>query len=347
MKESVTIFFFANNNHLSNVKTLQSIYRQDCDNLNLIVCNDCTYGFQNERLLNNFEAGRPANIQYVYFHENSHPMGEFASQTQFWDRINSEYYLTVHSGEVFTAPDALRSCVNTLRWDKSLAAAVAGVEQWDTRFKKRLSVDKITDDEHHTVLSGADMANLHLDCIRDCMVLYRLPELRSMMLHIGEDVCQISSEIIPYFLENGSRIAIRHIAMCRYSEDSIQDVQIPAPAKLGSDSLRNIEKMLQESAGRQQGGTEPLFNSSVASSPKRKKNIHLILYKLCTLARIKSLALIALLLYIAAALFLSLDSMQTFGLLFMVLACLATVCVMVMVGLNLHYKRNPQRLVAN
>lgn len=346
MKESVTIFFFANNNHLSNVRTLQSIYRQNCDHINLIVCNDCTYGFQSERLLNNFEAGRPANVEYVHFHENPYPMGEFASQRQFWDRIDSEYYLVIHSGEQLAAPDALRACVDTLRLDKSLAAAVMDLEEWDAGFKHRLAVTQCIETAGNSgILSGEDRQRLHPEQIRDCMVVYYLPVLRRLALVFNEDACQISGEVIPYLLEKGHRIVRKSGALCRYSEDSVQDVQVPEPTRLGSEALHNIQMILQDSEWKEQQ-SEILFHSSAAASKTPKRNYHLLAYKLCTFTRIKNLALITLLLYIAAALFL-LTGAPFVGPIFMMAAGVATVCVGSMLVLNLYYKRNPQRLVAN
>ncbi len=349
MKESVTIFFFVNNNHLSNVKTLQSIYQQDYPHINLVVCNDCTYGFQGERLLNNFEAGRGSNIEYLYFQENPWPMGECASQTQLWDRIGSEYYFVIHSGDQLTAPDALHRCINTLRLDRSVAAAVAGVELWDDDYKKLLSTAVITKDpEAQGVFSAADRSQLRLHKIRDCMTVYRLSALKKLTLAEDDRSRFLSKQAIPAFLERGSRITVLQMALCAYSESSVQDMPVAEPTALGRDTLRNITQLLEQ---RQQTAArgDQLFQANVGPAKAPKRNIHTMLYKLSTVKKLAMYAGGAVLLAIAAALFLGLEQAAFFwlGMGFLTLAACAAGVTVLMFALNLYYKKNPQRLVNN
>ena len=67
MRPSTVVILLAGSDHLKNVKTLQSIFKQDYENIRLVVCNDHTYGFENQRLLNNFRHERPENIRQIYF----------------------------------------------------------------------------------------------------------------------------------------------------------------------------------------------------------------------------------------------------------------------------------------
>ena len=345
MKESVTVFFFANNNHLSNVKTLQSIYTQNYPHINLVVCNDCTYGFQGERLLNNFEAGRGSNIEYLYFQENPWPMGECASQTQLWDRIHSDYYFVIHSGDQLIAPDSLRQCINTLRLDRSLAAAVAGLELWDDEFKKCLSTTRLTKDpEAQGVFSAADSNQLRLHRLRDCMAVYRLSVLKKLELSESDRSRFLSKQAMPQLLERGHRITVLQSVLCCYSEKSVRDEQIPEPTKLGRDTLQNIETLLKQ---RQQKSPDALFEAEVPAAKAPKKNRHTMLYKLSTFKKIGMYAGGAVLLAIAAALFLLLEQRVFFfvGLFFLALAVCAAGLAAVMLLLNLYYKNKPEKLV--
>lgn len=345
MKESLTVFFFVNNNHLSNVRTLQSIYRQDYPHINLVVCNDCTYGFQGERLLNNFEAGRGANIEYLYFQENPWPMGECASQLQLWDRIHSDYYYVIHSGDQLAEPDALRRGVNALRLDRSLAASVAVVELWDEDFKKLLSGTTLTKDpEAQGVFSAADKNQLQLHRLRDCMTVYRLEALKKLTFEEDDRSRFLSKQAMPQLLEMGRRIMVQSYTLCTYSQGSVQDQPIAEPSKLGRDTLNNITKLLQE---REQVGENALFQAEVPPVKPPKRNVHKLLYKLSTLKKIAIYAGGAVLLSIAAALFLLLEQPVFFaiGLGFLALAACAAGLALLMFGLNLYYKKNPQRLV--
>lgn len=344
MKESITVFFFANNNHLSNVKTLQSIYMQDYSHINLVVCNDCTYGFQSERLLNNFEAGRGSNIEYLYFQENPWPMGECASQTQLWDRINSDYYFVIHSGDQLAAPDALRHCINALRLDRSLAAAVAGVELWDDDFKKCLSTTRLTrDPEAYGIFSTADRNQLQLHRLRDCMAVYRLSTLKQLELQEADRSRFLSKQAMPLLLERGDRITVLQSVLCCYNEKSVQDEPIPEPTKLGRDTLKNIEALLKQQAQ----NPNVLFQSNVPAPKGPKKNRHTMLYKLSTFKKIGVYAGGSVMLAIAAALFLLLEQTVFFilGLGFLVLSAGAAALTVLMLCLNLYYKKNPQKLV--
>lgn len=344
MKEAVTIFFFANNNHLSNVRTLQSIYRQDYPHINLVVCNDCTYGFQSERLLNNFEAGRGANIEYIYYQENPIPMGECGSQLQLWDRIDTEYYFVIHSGDLLSSPDALRLSINSLRLDRSLAAVVNGLNLKDEAFNKVLSTTTITrNPQAQGIYSAADKNELRAHRVRDCMAVYRLKMLKKLPRETLEDNRYLGKQALPALLEEGHRIAVRTTALCCYSESSIQDVVIPEPTKLGRDTLRNIRDMLQEQAEKPE---DMLFQSQVPQPPAPRRNRHRVLYKLSSLKKILRYAGVAVLLAIAAGLFLQLEAPLAFlGWGFLALAACAGAFAVAMLVCNLYYKKNPQRLV--
>lgn len=350
MKEAVTIFFFANNNHLSNVKTLQSIFRQDYPRINLIVCNDCTYGFQSERLLNNFEAGRGENIQYLYFQENPWKMGECGSQMPFWDRIDSEYYYVLHSGDQFCAPDALRMAVNTLRLDKSLAAVVTGVELWDDDFKKCQSTTTITKNpEAQGVFSASDQTQLRVHRIRDCMTIYRLGALKALTLSEQDRTRHLGKQALPALLEKGLRITVMQTSLCRYCKADIHDQPQAEPAKLGSDTLNNIRQLLEQREEQEKNRENLLFHDNAPEKKPPRRNPHLLLFKLSTVVKICGYAAVALLLSIAGALFMLLEQkvLNLLGMGFLALAAFSAVWTVAMLACNLYYKRNPQRLVSN
>lgn len=344
MKESITVFFFVNNNHLSNVRTLQSIYKQDYPRINLVVCNDCTYGFQSERLLNNFEAGRGSNIQYIYFLENPWTMGECASQFQLWDRIHSEYYFVIHSGDQFVDPNALQRSINTLRLDQSLAAAVAPLELWSDEHKKLISTTTITKDpESQGVFGKTDVSLLRLHRVRDCMTVYRLEALKKLDLPEQDPSRFLGRLALPALLEKGHRITVQTLALCSYCEADIQDQPVAEPTGLGRDTLRNIEQLLQKQSSAQ----DRLFDSKAPKAKVPGKNIHTMLYKLSTLKKIGVFAGGTVLLAIAAALFLGLEKMifSIIGLAFLALSVCTGLGTLALLFCNLYYKKNPQRLV--
>lgn len=349
MKESVVIFFFAGNNHISNVETLQSIYTQDYDSINLIICNDSVYGFESERLLANFEERKSEHIQQVYFLENLYPMGELDCQRQFWDRMDDAYYYVIHAGEKFTSPTVLRTCVEELKKEPSADAILAGAELWSDDFDKLLQVKQAVKPElQGAILSGTDAKWVCRSEIRDCMVLYRVPALRIIRLQLDQHQTHVGQHLIMRLLRSGGSVMAKSMIMCKYSEKSTSSTEIPVPTEYGSEILRNIENLLQESEQTPIPNEKPLFSSGTqVKKPARKRNLHHILHKLSTFAKIRSYAVFALLMFIAAALFLHLDTELCgfLGVVFMIGAILASLLTVGMLACNLFYKRYPQRLV--
>ncbi len=346
MKNSVVVFFFANNNHISNVKTLQSIYRQDYENINLIICNDSTYGFENERLLNNFEEYKGNNVHQIYFHENPYPLGEYRSLLQFLNRIDGEFIITMHSGECFITSTALRKCITNLLYDVSLDAILVDAEQWTSDLTQPMSVDSaIEAASNHIMLDNTQ--SITYEKIRDCMVIYRLSVLRNNQFMIDNHYTHISQCIIQQLIKEGKRVVYMPMKLCKYSNDSVQDRTAEIPAEFGNVTLKNIERLLQKSEKEERKQENILFQSAIEEPPQPKKNLNLILYNLSSFVRIKSYAIIALLLFIAAGMFLNMDSMMMalIGRVFMILAFGSSVWMACMIGCNLYYKKNPQRLV--
>lgn len=345
MKEqSVVVFFFTNNNHISNVKTLQSIYKQDYSNINLIICNDCTYGFENERLLNNFQAQKGDNIRQIYFHENPYPIGEYQSILQFLHKIQGDFFLIIHSGEYFTSADILRKCIANMVYDAEIAVELVGAEQWTNDFAHRKIIETAAETALIRQISLAD--DIKWDGLRDCMVIYRLTSLRSNHFTVPDRCSHISRYIVPQFIEK-EKVILSPLNLCRYSSESIQDVPKLVPSEYGNVRLENIKKLVQQQSG-VLVQTETIFGSSLVHTGSHmtyKKNI--ILYRLSSYTRLKNYTLISLLLFVASALFMNISSpiFSFVGAVFIVLAFGFSLWTIGMLGCNLYFKKNPQRLV--
>ena len=340
----VTVFFFVNNNHISNVKTLQSIYKQDYSNINLLICNDCIYGFESERFLYNFQEYKNENISQIYFHENFHPLGEYESVLQFRGRLKGEFLIIIHSGEYFLSSSILRESIAAMEYDSSIAAEIFNAEYWDDSFTKRIAVETALINSSARQLLHAD--DIMINKLRDCMVIYRLSVLNTINLKaVPLNLCT-SQCVIPQIMENGAVISIP-ASLCRFSLDSTQNRPKKAPESLGNVRLKNIEKILEQNKTKEIPPNS-IFEPSVLKPPIY--NIHklpLTLYKFSTYIRVKNYAVISLLLFIAAALFFNLSNPLSFllGTFFIVLASVASLWTIGMAGCNLYFKKNPQRLV--
>jgi hypothetical protein len=238
--------------------------------------------------------------------------------------------------------------INTLRLDRSLAAAVSAFELWDDDNKKLLATTSVTKDpESQGVFSKTDLSQLRLHRVRDCMAVYRLSALKKLTLADHDRSRFLGKQALPALLEQGRRITVLASALCSYSEKAIADEPVAEPTKLGRDTLRNIEQLLQQK--QEQEGGNKLFHANVPAPKAPKRNIHTMLYKLSTLKKIGAYAAGAVLLAIAAALFMLLRTPVFFiiGLGFLALAVCAAGLTAAMLVCNLYYKKNPQRLVNN
>lgn len=243
MKDTITVFLFVGSNHLSNVKSLQSIYKQDYEHIRLIVCNDCTYGFESERLLGNFEHRRPKNIEHIIFQENRVSIGKYRSLQKFLPQIQSEYFMILHAGEYFISPSSVREAIRVLKKNKKSDAVICACEFWDDKFKliyKVYSPKNVMDALCHKGDEGQGAYKLY-----DCMVVYRTSVLVDENFVVEEACLQISSRIIPCLLEKEIRIEISEKSLCRYSESSKVDMVNPTPKTLNRRHVDNVISLVQ------------------------------------------------------------------------------------------------------
>ena len=347
MNHSVVVFLFTSSNHISNVATLQSIYAQNYPHIQLIVCNDCTAGFQSERLVNNFEHKRPVNIEHILFQENRYSIGLCRSQAPYWTRLRDAYMITLHAGETFTSADSLRRGVAKLEADPAAAAVVCGCELWNDTFKSVLEshdaspvMSAITEDTQ----SGTHQEQSAY--LYDCMVIYRLSALRELATEQFEQEDSLCQKIVPMLLRKDARILTDEAYMCKYSNNRIDPMLATVPQTLGSRTVENIVQLLQEETSE---GTGDLFDSPIKEPEKRKKrNIFVLLHKLSSVSKILIYGVIALLFAVAAGLFLNLAVGVYFalGIAFLAGAALVLVWAFAMLICNLYLKKNPQRMVA-
>lgn len=221
------VILFLNDNHLSNVKTLQSIYKQDYPNIYLLACNDCTDAFQCERFIYNFEAGRGKNIRRIYLHENRYPLGELHTQRLLMDKVNSDYVIVLHSGEYFVTNDVLSKCVEIMENDQNAVGVLMNVELWTNDMKKCIS--------KHNVFSKNEY--------RASMAVYRLEMLKSILnTHSTEE--EIEKSGIIQLLREGIKLKMQSFSSCKYSNASIRNSESLVDKFYGSYKIQTIVKLL-------------------------------------------------------------------------------------------------------
>ena len=168
-KKCVLIIAFTNDNHLSNVKMIQSIFKQDYENITLAICNDNTGNFQEERFFYNLAPNRPDGVRKIYFNCNKYTIGEINSFKNLVNKFESEYVFVIHSGEYFTENSSIKKCVEIFEENENSVAISARAEIWTDDMKKcsetiTYSVDNFLFDK----LIGGNTKKMS-----DCMFMYR------------------------------------------------------------------------------------------------------------------------------------------------------------------------------
>ncbi len=343
-EERLLVIFLTNDNHLSNVRTLQSIYKQDYPNIYLAVCNDCTDQFQSERLLYNFEAGRPENIKRICYRENKHPMGEYLSQKQFWDSMVVDYVVTLHSGEYFASPQALTNCIRYLSCNSSVSAVITTAELWSNDMKKRLSLCSITKDDQVTL---GETSQLNIENLRDCMLMCRIDALKNLDVQTEQGEKPVSQIVCSALLEHGQTVTTQPMSLCKFSQDSIQNTAVSVPDTYGNIILQSISELIQSSPAKTLEMTAAAGTSEPIRVSEKYRNLILKLHKYSSFSKLKFYAIIDLLIAIfATLLFLTKATVLVVAVKIMaVIAVLLFVWMVGMLACNLYFKKNPQRLV--
>lgn len=346
MESSLLVIFLVNDNHISNVKTLQSIYKQDYPNIYLAVCNDCTNHFQSERLLYNFMENRPDNIKQIYYHENIYPLGEYQTQKQFWDRYHVTYVITLHSGEYFVSPEALTNCVKYLEYDRSVPAIVTSAELWSDDMRKKITQYTAKGDNINEINTLQQSQIVEL---RDCMLVWRLDVLKNLNIEFDPNR-PVSQSICAELLDKGKAPTILSLALCKFSESSICNVTAPPPAATyGNILLQSISLLLKSSNHKELQMKLTNFsvkgNLNIDSLPNKK--LELKLYECSRFSNIKHYAAVdMLLIVIALVLIMTPITYRKVSALCLLIAAIAvSIWTALMVIINLYFKKNPQRLV--
>ncbi len=216
-KKCVLIIAFTNDNHLSNVKMIQSIFKQDYENIILAICNDSTGNFQEERFFYNLAPNRPDGVRKIYFNCNKYTIGEINSFKNLVNKFKSEYVFVIHSGEYFTENSSIKKCVEIFEENENSVAISARTEVWSDDMKKcnetlSYSVDNFLFDK----IIGSSTKKTS-----DCMFMYRTSLLDN--IEISNKYKNIYLNIISEIEKNKYDITASEYSICKFSPQSISN----------------------------------------------------------------------------------------------------------------------------
>lgn len=241
-KQQFLVFLFLNDNHLSNVKTLHSIYEQDYPDIFLVVCNDCTDAFQCERFLYNLEEKKRENIKGIYLHENPYPLGECRTQKELWKIADAEYMITVHSGEYFASTDVLRKCAKIMKKNDSVEAVAMNAELWSDDMKSCI-LKYGAFSKMDTETGSSDKGKMQY---RDCMFAYRKKTIEKIIFSQGSEI--VNQKWWLELLGGKYNLSRRNFTCCKYSAASIKNTESLVPKIFGNERIQKIQRKLREMA---------------------------------------------------------------------------------------------------
>lgn len=293
IQRSVFVIVILSNNHLSNVKTIQSIFKQTHPEIYLAICNDAIPKFDCERFIYNL-LEKSENIKCIYFKENRYPLGEFLSQQQFYNILDTQYVFTMHSGEYLIASNSLESLVNNITESNS-AAVICDSELWSNDMRSKLKTNSVYNIVNNEILS--QLKYTMSNDLRDCMLLYRSSVLRNLHFKYISNNSMAFEYIVPELIDNGHNIIYRDTAICKYSMESVKSVDIVENNLFSQEGLLSIREKLS-----QQPVPNKLEYVPINTAQLRKKKIVIKFYKKMHFKKVAQLIQINLLLIICGML---------------------------------------------
>lgn len=325
------VVMFANDNHLSNVKTLQSILKQQYENVFLLVCNDATNNFQAERLLYNFWENKSEGIQQIFLAENHAPMGVCATLKEKLACTDAEYVMVVHSGEYLNEPETLEECAAAMEQNADAAALATHADVWFTDMSE---IDE--------TLTYDDDTPRYL---RDCMFVYRYQALKKA-LENEEQGTFLWETAIDSITRQGGRVAKGQFSACKLTKASIEDEKNDVPQALGNERMLNIARKLQENKDADTVQYKVKAHQQAAPEVRKKQKIKNWLYKQSRFRSLLIYGILALLMIICAVLFLALvpGMGKVLGAVFAFAAVCAVLWCLGLAAFNLYFRKHPERL---
>ena len=214
----VFIILMLTNHHISNVKSLQSIYTQDYENIIVIAHNDSTSSFQSERFGWNLESGRGSNIRQVIFEESRYQLGEYAALQKYWRQMDDGLTITLHAGEYFKSSTSVSECVELFNGEDEPDVVLSPCTCYTNDMKKVARV------------LGTRQVARDTGSFRDCMVMAKTGVLRDIDVEVGIKEQHVIYHILNRLYEMDCVFAHSSKTLCNYSEASVDPQETPEPS---------------------------------------------------------------------------------------------------------------------
>ena len=332
--KKLLIVLFANDNHLSNIRSLQSIFKQDYPNIILFVINDDTDAFQSERLIYNITDHTPETVQKVRIVENPYPIGECASVKNALSESEADYVFILHAGEIFSSPKVLRKCLMKMEHDLSSSFLTAPIEKKSDNLKETIEIKTFSKEEIETFEKTRPC---------DAMFLYRSQVLYLILEKMTGKSCNTCEAVLPLFSDDNLRFLSIDSPICFYSDENMKTPLASIPSHLGNERLHHISELISDQRNSQTDSVKITADKSRILTPSNKRTLWL--FKHSRFMSIKIDVLIFLLLLFFSALVFWEKISVILGIALIFITVLVGIWTITMLCVNLYFRKYPERLV--
>lgn len=348
MEKCFLLVVFLNDNHLGNVVTLQSIYRQTYNNIKVVFCNDATNHFQREKFVNNMNVNRPQGIQQVKLVENPHRYGETRTFIRAVLNTDADYVMVLHSGEQLLNSITISRCAERISLDKLadvLSFVVTQKDETLTEIEATYNLTEILEEREEKWWKDDNL----LYGLKDCMFVYRRESLLQLINKNLLEKSKIAQTFVPAMLTQGMKITNTNMNAFFYLLPDTMDVVAEIPDTLGDPKLETIRNLYAEHKAMERNGANLSNLEARPISKSRKQSIRKLLFRLSRRKMIIAYAGATLLLAILSVLLFLLreDTTNILGIIAAAVAGLSLLCTLFMLGVNLYYRLKPERLLSN
>lgn len=203
-KDDILISVFLSDNHLQNVKTLQSIYKQKFGNIYLCLINNRLLDFQCERFIYNLNVNKSDSVKQIYMYENECREYAFESVLAMLYKFNVEYLYIMCAGERFESEVAVKNALDAL--NKSEYSTINCFPYCQSNKLIYLNINP-----DNNLISWVN--------VKECMFLYDASIIRKMNDNNSKEY-RFAQNVIPKLLTEGATLKIHSQKLCILDEDA-------------------------------------------------------------------------------------------------------------------------------
>lgn len=139
MDQVSIVLLLDDENHTRNIVTLIKVFKQTYNDIQLIICDDCSNSFDAERTIKNIRVYRKANFQQIILLENERPLGITKTYERALQYCTGKYVIFIRTGDLFVDKGVVARIVSYFeKKDENLGMIVTNTKLYSSDMRKYL-----------------------------------------------------------------------------------------------------------------------------------------------------------------------------------------------------------------